>query len=296
MPEYLTRCGLIPGGPCRAKSGATDERLRVRLELPSILRRMRVRPDVGGTTHHHLRRSHQRVPRRDLNPPYPRHQRRRPPQRQRTSVAPRPPPTPRNCRLTPEPSPPQCTPTHSRRHPQASNHDAAQRRHCHGTARRAKMATWRVDQAHASLAAVHADGADTRQRLDHLEARDRSLHDLAHPETHGVGLDDLDRDLLPRSSGSSTSPPPSPPGPTGDQFPPPPWPRPSPSSPTWPELRRWSRATLKRSTARTGANCSSSPPTCSARVASTSTRSTDQDSSGSPKPWHRTLSRKATAA
>ena len=69
-----------------------------------------------------------------------------------------------------------------------ANHDAmhAGFGHHHATARRAKAANGRVDDAEARIAAIHADGADIKQRLDALEAQAWNLADLAHPSPGGV--------------------------------------------------------------------------------------------------------------
>ena len=79
-----------------------------------------------------------------------------------------------------------------------ANHAARQAGfgHRHGAARRAKIATWRVDDAQARIAAIHADGAHVKEPLDAVEAEARRLAELASPHTGHFGIDQLDRDQL----------------------------------------------------------------------------------------------------
>jgi hypothetical protein len=77
-----------------------------------------------------------------------------------------------------------------------ANHDASHARfgHRHSTARRARTANRRVDDAHDQIAAIHSDAADVKQHLDSLEAEPRRLADLASP--HAGRIDRLDRDQV----------------------------------------------------------------------------------------------------
>lgn len=79
-----------------------------------------------------------------------------------------------------------------------ANHDAyhAGFGHRHGAARRAKIATRRVDDAQSRIAAVRADGAHSKEHLDTVEADARRLAQLARPTTGHYGIDRLDRDHL----------------------------------------------------------------------------------------------------
>jgi hypothetical protein len=77
-----------------------------------------------------------------------------------------------------------------------ANHDAmyACFGHHHTAARRARTANERVDDADARVAAIYADGAGVRQRLDALRTEATNLADLAHPSPGGFGLEDLNRE------------------------------------------------------------------------------------------------------
>jgi hypothetical protein len=79
-----------------------------------------------------------------------------------------------------------------------ANHDARAVGfgHRHGAARRAKIAAWRVDDAQHRIAAIHAEGAHTKEPLDTVEAEARCLAELASPHTNRYGIDELDRDQL----------------------------------------------------------------------------------------------------
>jgi conjugative relaxase-like TrwC/TraI family protein len=79
-----------------------------------------------------------------------------------------------------------------------ANHDArtAGLGHRHGAARRAKIATWRVDDAQHRIAAIHAEGAHVKEPLDAVEAEERRLAELTSPHTGHFGIDQLDRDQL----------------------------------------------------------------------------------------------------
>jgi hypothetical protein len=79
-----------------------------------------------------------------------------------------------------------------------ANHDArtAGFGHRHSAARRAKMATWRVDDAQNRIAAVRAEGAHVREPLDAVEAEARRLVELASPHTGHFTVDRLDWDQL----------------------------------------------------------------------------------------------------
>jgi hypothetical protein len=66
----------------------------------------------------------------------------------------------------------------------------------HGAARRAKVATWRVDDAQDRLTAIRADSAHIREPLDALEAEARRLADFARPQTGHFGIDQFDRDQI----------------------------------------------------------------------------------------------------
>ncbi len=81
-----------------------------------------------------------------------------------------------------------------------ANHDArtAGFGHRHGAARRAKIASWRVDDAQHRIAGVHAAGAHIKEPLDAVEAEARRLADLANPQSDHVGLDQLDHAELNR--------------------------------------------------------------------------------------------------
>jgi hypothetical protein len=83
-----------------------------------------------------------------------------------------------------------------------ANHDArtAGLGHRHGAARRAKMASWRVDEAQACIAAIRADGAHVKEPLDAVEAEARRLADRASPHVGHFGVDQLDHDQLHRLS------------------------------------------------------------------------------------------------
>jgi hypothetical protein len=70
--------------------------------------------------------------------------------------------------------------------------------HRHGAARRAKIATWRVDDAQDRVAAVRAEGAQIKEPLDAVEAEARRLAELASPRTGHFSVDRLDRDQLHR--------------------------------------------------------------------------------------------------
>jgi hypothetical protein len=78
----------------------------------------------------------------------------------------------------------------------AANHDAmyAGFGHHHTTARRAKEATSRVNEAEHRIAVIHAGASDIKHGLDTLEAEARNLHDLAHPAIGGYGLEELNRE------------------------------------------------------------------------------------------------------
>jgi hypothetical protein len=77
-----------------------------------------------------------------------------------------------------------------------ANHDAmhASIGHHHTAARRAKAARELVDDADAGIAAIYADGAGIKQRLDALHTEARNLAELAHPSPGGFGLEDLNRE------------------------------------------------------------------------------------------------------
>jgi conjugative relaxase-like TrwC/TraI family protein len=79
-----------------------------------------------------------------------------------------------------------------------ANHDArsAGFGHRRGAARRAKIATWRVDAAQQHIAAIHADSAQMKQPLDALQAEARRLAELASPHAGRFGIDQLARDQL----------------------------------------------------------------------------------------------------
>ena len=66
----------------------------------------------------------------------------------------------------------------------------------HGAARRVKIATWHVDDAQDRIAAIRADGAHIRERLDAVEVDARRLAQLASTNTGHYGIDQLDRDQL----------------------------------------------------------------------------------------------------
>jgi hypothetical protein len=68
--------------------------------------------------------------------------------------------------------------------------------HRHGAARRAKIATWRVDNAQHRIAGVRADGAHVKEPLDAVDAETTRLAALASPHTGRFTVDQLDRDQL----------------------------------------------------------------------------------------------------
>jgi hypothetical protein len=74
-----------------------------------------------------------------------------------------------------------------------ANHDAihAHIGHRHTAGRRARTANERVDDADARLAAIYADGAGIKQRLDGLAEEADNLSNLAHPSPGAFGLEDL---------------------------------------------------------------------------------------------------------
>jgi conjugative relaxase-like TrwC/TraI family protein len=65
--------------------------------------------------------------------------------------------------------------------------------HHHSSHRHAKAANERVEDAKARIAAIYADAADVKERLDAVEAQARNVHDLAHPSPSGYGVEDLVR-------------------------------------------------------------------------------------------------------
>jgi hypothetical protein len=77
-----------------------------------------------------------------------------------------------------------------------ANHDArtASFGRRHGAARRAKIATWRVDNAQHDIAVIGADCAHIEEPLDAVEAAARRLAELIRPHTGHFGIDQLDRD------------------------------------------------------------------------------------------------------
>jgi len=66
--------------------------------------------------------------------------------------------------------------------------------HRHTAGRRSRAANERVDDADARVAAIYADGAGSKQRLDALQTEATNLADLAHPSPGGFGLEDLNRE------------------------------------------------------------------------------------------------------
>ena len=77
-----------------------------------------------------------------------------------------------------------------------ANHDAlhAGVGHRHGANRRARITNERVDDADARLAAIFADGAGIKQRLNSLQTEASNLADVAHPSPGGFGLEELNRE------------------------------------------------------------------------------------------------------
>jgi hypothetical protein len=68
--------------------------------------------------------------------------------------------------------------------------------HRHSAARRAKMASWRVEDAYDRIAAIRADGAQIKAPLDAVESTARRLAELASPNTGHFGIDQFDHDQL----------------------------------------------------------------------------------------------------
>jgi conjugative relaxase-like TrwC/TraI family protein len=79
-----------------------------------------------------------------------------------------------------------------------ANRDARQAGfgHRHGAARRAKIATRRVDDAQQRIAAIHTESAGVKEHLDAVETEARELAELVSPNTGHFTVDQLDRDQL----------------------------------------------------------------------------------------------------
>ncbi len=139
-----------------------------------------------------------------------------------------------------------------------ANHDACragfgQR---HGAARRAKIATWRVDDAQDRIAAIRADGAHIKDQLDAVEADARRLAELASPSTGHFGIDQLDCDQLHALDQTAEAIDTWTTWANGRPVPTPSWPTRCPSCTTSPSTRHGSRPAPARSTGRAGSSFS----------------------------------------